>query len=78
MVEVDLLFFLGLVGGGLAAYAVFKYRLKQVRYAVEELAEALLAVETAVEDDKVTEEEFRLAFGKFKGFFSAIRAIYSG
>lgn len=69
---------LGLVGGGLAAYAAFKYRLRQVRVAVQELGGALLEVEKALEDDKVTEEEFRLAFGKFKGFASALRAILTG
>ena len=63
MVEIDLQFYLGLIGGGLAAYAVFKYRLHQVRVAID-------AVDDAVVDDKVTEDEFRKIWDAFKTIIS--------
>ena len=59
MVEIDLQFFLGLIPGAIAVYLVFKYRLKQVRVAVD-------AVDDAVEDDKVTEVEFRKIWDALK------------
>ena len=55
MVEVDLLWLVGLVAGGLAAYAIFRYRLHQIRKLID-------ALDDAVTDDKVTEEEFRIIY----------------
>ena len=77
MVEIDLVWLAGFVGvTGLALYAAFKYRLKQTRNVLKELFEAVAAVDDAVADDKVTEEEFRLIYAEFQGVIAAIKAFF--
>ena len=76
MVEIDLVRLLGFLGAGaVAAYFVVKYRLKQLIHAVEEYLEVLKAIDAAIEDDKVSEDEFRLIWAEAKEFVQAIRDI---
>lgn len=76
MVEVDLTMLIGLFGAGaLAAYAVVRFRLRQVRDVAKELFEYLDAVVKADEDSKVTEEEFSLIVKEAKELLAAVRVL---
>lgn len=61
MVEVDIIWLLGFVPAALAGYVVFKYRLHQARKLVD-------ALDDAVYDDKVTEDEFLRIYEAIREF----------
>ena len=76
MVEVDLTWLLGLFGAGaLAVYLAFRYRLKQVRVLFEQMAEAVGALDDALADDKLFQEELVKVWNEFLDIYYAIKEI---